>query len=276
MSRATTDPSQFLRRLGEEGDGPYDIARAALMLAALDHAGHSLARYESHLDELADASRRNLRLIYRVDEGARVLSALMAGRFGYAGDRLAYDDPQNADLMAVIDRRRGLPVALGILYIHAARAGGLEACGLNAPGHFLLRISLKGASAFIDAFNGGAIVDQERLGGPPGMTAAAPDEPSFGEPVSDCDVLLRLQSNVKLRAIEAGDRARALDIARRMVLIAPRRPELWIDLARLHEAAGSLGAAKKAYESCLALAKSGASLHNEAALGLAGLKRRLN
>lgn len=276
MSAASTDPSDYLRRLGESGEGPYDIARAGLMLAALDHAGRSLAPYESHLADVAQASRRDLRLIYRAEEGARVLSALMASRLGYGGDRLDYDDPHNADLISVIDRRRGLPVALGILYIHAARAGGFEACGLNTPGHFLLRISVKGDSAFIDAFNNGAVVDHQGLGGPPGMGAAAPGEPAFGEPVSDCDVLLRLQNNLKRRAIEAGDKARALEIARRMALIAPRRPDLWMDLARLHEGSGSLGAAKKAYEACLALAKSGAALHNEAALGLAGLKRRLN
>ena len=63
---------------------------------------------------------------------------LIDGRFGYEGDRLTYDDPQNADLMAVIDRRRGLPVALGILYIHAARAGGFAAQGLHTPEPFLL------------------------------------------------------------------------------------------------------------------------------------------
>ena len=31
-----------------------------------------------------------------------------------------FDDPQNADLISVIDRRRGLPVSLGILYIDLA------------------------------------------------------------------------------------------------------------------------------------------------------------
>jgi hypothetical protein len=61
-----------------------------------------------------------------------------------------------------------------------------------------------------------------------------------------------------------------------MILIAPRRPELWMDLARLSEAAGSLGAAARAYERCLAFADSGTDLHNEAALGLYALKRKLN
>ena len=75
---------------------------------------------------------------------------------------------------------------------------------------------------------------------------------------------------------QLGETARAAEIARRMVLVAPQRPELWIDLAHLNEEEGALGAARKAYEACVALTKSGGPLHNEAALGLQGLKRRLN
>jgi hypothetical protein len=61
-----------------------------------------------------------------------------------------------------------------------------------------------------------------------------------------------------------------------MVLIGPRKPDLWIDLARLNEAVGALGAASRAYEACLTLVQPGAGLHNEAALGLHALKRRLH
>jgi hypothetical protein len=49
-----------------------------------------------------------------------------------------------------------------------------------------------------------------------------------------------------------------------------------MELAHLHEEEGALSAASKAYETCLALTKSGSPFHNEAALGLEGLKRRLN
>jgi regulator of sirC expression with transglutaminase-like and TPR domain len=96
------------------------------------------------------------------------------------------------------------------------------------------------------------------------------------EPVGDIEVLLRLENNLKLRAVQDGERSRALEIARRMVLIAPRKPELWVDLGRLNEATGALGAATKAFEACLSLVPSGHPLHNEAALGLHMLKRRLN
>ena len=270
------DPAEFLRQLGEAGDGPHDIARAALMLSALDHSGRPLAPYEKHLKDIAGAARAEAGHAPNIEAGARALSTLMVGRYGYDGDRLSYDDPQNADIMAVIDRRRGLPVALGILYLHAARAAGFEAMGLNYPGHFLLSISMRGYEVLIDPFNGGASLDRERLGAPPAMGAQMHEGAEHSEFVSDIEVLLRLTNNLKLRALNNGERIRALEIAKRMVLIAPKRPELWMDLARLNEASGALGAAQRAYEACLSLVPGGQSLHNEAALGLHALKRRLN
>jgi regulator of sirC expression with transglutaminase-like and TPR domain len=276
MANPAIDPAEVLRQIGQSDEESLDIARAALMLSALDHSGRELAPYEDHLAEIAGAARREARLATHAEDGARALSALMVGRFGYDGDRLSYDDPKNADLMAVIDRRRGLPVALGILYIHAARAAGFEASGLSSPGHFLLRLGMRGSQALIDPFNGGAALDRERLGAPPAMSSASPDDPRIAEPVSDVEVLLRLENNLKLRALNVGERTRALEFAKRMVLIAPKKPELWIDLARLNEAAGALGAASRAYEACLTLVQPGAALHNEAALGLHALKRRLH
>jgi regulator of sirC expression with transglutaminase-like and TPR domain len=276
MTTAEIDPADYIRELGQAGDGPHDIARAAVMLSALDHAGRQLDPYLQHLAEIAALARKEARLSLTAEDGARALSALLAGRYGYDGDRLSYDDPNNADFLSVIDRRRGLPVALGVLYIHAARAAGFESVGLNTSGHFLLRIALRGTEALIDPFNGGVTLDRETLGAPPRMGAPQPNDPRLAESISDVDVLLRLEGNLKVRVLQLGERTRGLEIAKRMVLIAPGRAEMWIDLARLNEGTGALGAAQKAYEACLALAPQGAALHNEAALALHALKRRLN
>lgn len=264
----STDPESYLKSIGEAGDGPHDIARAALMLASLDHPGRSLEPMLAHLNEIADAMRVEAPGIRRIRDGARVLMEVMAARFGYGGDRENYDDPKNGDLIEVIARRRGLPVALGILYIHAARAAGMGAAGLNTQGHFLIRIRHRHDDVTLDPFNGGAVVGGEGL---PGLRDAP-----IAEPVSDIDVLLRLQNNMKLRALQRGTPERGLEIARRMALIAPRRPEIWLDLGRINEALGVLGAARKAYEVCLQLAPAGEALHNEAVLSLNQLKRRLN
>ena len=265
------DPTEFLKRVGESGDGPHDIARAALMLAALDHPERPIERYLAHLEEISEAMRAESSMILHIDDGARALVDLLTGRLGYDGDRLEYDDPRNADLMAVIERRRGLPVALGILYMHAARAAGLHAAGLNTQSHFVLRLSHRGDELTIDPFHGGVAVDREHM-----PVELRPDDAGLAQLVSDSDVLLRLQNNLKMRALGAGDAQRGLEVTRRMLLIAPRRPDLWFDLARLNESVGVLGAARDAFDACLSLAPPGQALHNEAAIALSQLKRRLN
>ncbi len=277
MTERGAKPEDYLRHLGEAGDGPHDIAEAALMLAALDHSDRSLAPYQAHLMEMGAAARAEAIYAHDAEAAAMALSSVLSGHYGYDGDRLNPDDPQNADLISVIDRRRGLPVSLGILYIHAARAGGLSACGLSSPGNFLLMVALRGSEALIDPFNGGAALDRERLNTPPALTApGVPEDARLFETVSDIDVLLRLQNVIKTRALQAQKLDRALEVAQRMVLIAPKRAELWIEMGRMQEAVGALTAARAAYENCLGLAKSDEALHNEAALALHALKRRLN
>jgi regulator of sirC expression with transglutaminase-like and TPR domain len=270
------DPVEYLRQLGEAGHGPHDVAGAALMLSALDNPGRELGAYIDHLAELAEQARLDSRDVADAEIGAHALAALLAGKYGYDGDRLSYDDPKNADLISVIDRRRGLPVGLGILYLHAARAAGFQAAGLHSPGHFLLRVEIGRTQALIDPFNGGAVVDQECLGVLPAIRGIRKDRNESTQPVDDIEILLRLENNPKLRATETGDLPRALTLAKLMLLIAPKRPELWIELAQLHEQEGELGAARNAYNACLTLALPGAPLHNEAALGLEDLRRRLN
>ena len=268
------DALEYLRQMGRAGEGPHNIARAALMLASLDHPTVPLQPSFAHLEEMRQLAENEAPLMFTVEEGARLLSNLLAGRFGYDGDRIAYDDPRNANLIQVIARRRGMPVALSILYIHAARAAGLTASGLDTPAHFLVMLAKNGSEVLIDPFNGGAMLDSDHLASPPRMGGT--EGMHLAQPVSDTDVLLRLENNLKVRALHVGDRARALEIAKRMVVIGPGKAELWLNLARLNEGAGVLGHARKAYEACLEIARPGQNLHNEAAIGLSGLKRMIN
>jgi regulator of sirC expression with transglutaminase-like and TPR domain len=274
MSDTVKNPAAYLEQLGhaaaQNPADPVDIAQAALMLAALDHSGLPLEPARAHLAGIAEAMAAQGPMILRVGDGARALSTQLSTRLGYDGDRFSYDDPRNADLIQVIERRLGLPVTLGILYMHAARAAGMAATGLNTQSHFLVRIGHRHDDVTIDPFNGGAILE---IGHP---LPAALGDAHLAEPVGDIDVLLRLQNNLKIRALEKSRIARALEIAGRMTLIAPQRPDVWFDLARLNEANGVLGASRRAYERCMALSSPGEALHNEAAALLAHLKRRLN
>ncbi len=271
---------ELLRRLaaiGELADDDIPLAETALSLAALDHKAIDLKGYRDHLIKLADDARTSFATLRRgmseVEALARVLSDTIAVRHGYAGDTATFDDPQNADLIRVIDRRRGLPVSLGIIYIETARRLGGIAKGLNTPGHFLLAIGTDERAKVLDPFNAGVVLSQEELRPMPPIPQGDANE--YG-PVTARDVLLRLLNNIRTRALAGKDMLRSLMIMERMVLIAPRRAELWLDLANANREVGKMRGAIKAAESCLQLAGDKSSVGREAAFALLSLKRMVN
>jgi regulator of sirC expression with transglutaminase-like and TPR domain len=274
MAMSQETPTEFLARIGTASSGPREIATAALMLSALDHPEADLKSFNEHLTEIAEAAKAESAFARNPELAARGLSDLLQGRYGYVGDQARYDSPESADMISVIINRRGLPVALGILYIHAARAAGIRAFGLSVPNHFLLMIQAGGGEMVIDPFNGGMMIEHERSVKPPSLTELPPEgSKQVVKPVGDIEVLLRLQNNIKARALAANDVKRAVEILERMLIIAPGDAALWLELGKIQEAAQVLGAASKAYERSIELDR---NVANEAGLALQSLKRRLN
>src|SRR5262245_49830740 len=152
------DPQALLRRYATADDGDIDPAAAALAFAALARPEVSIAPYVAHLQALVDDVATSVGTgTPDLTEQIHILNAVLFEAYGYVGDRDTYDDLRNANLMSVIDRRRGLPIALSILYVHAARAQRWRIEGVNFPGHFLLRLRQGTSGVIVDPFNGGRI-----------------------------------------------------------------------------------------------------------------------
>ena len=184
----------------------------------------------------------------------RHLNAVLFDAHGYAGDAETYDAPENANLLQVIDRRVGLPVSLGILYIQAARAQGWVVDGLAFPGHFLVRMDEGDRRVIVDPFHWGQLLEADHLRGllKQFRGADAELEPSHYAPVGNRAILLRLQNNIKSRALQASDGARAAAILERMLLIAPEAGGLWHELGMVRARLGTIKGAVEALERSLA------------------------
>ncbi|SVC26337.1 uncharacterized protein METZ01_LOCUS279191 [marine metagenome] len=221
-----------------------------MLLANLDLPKNSFEQYQDELNlitsDLSAASREAETLSDRIT----VLSETLYKQHRFQGDVETYDDPQNANLMRVIDRRKGLPVALGILAIHAGRTQGWEIAGLNFPGHFLLRLSKLGEDVLIDPFNEARLVVNEdlqkifwRI-----HNQNMPEQSDFVQSVSDRDILVRLQNNIKIRALREGDKERAIKILQSIVLITPTSVEFLAELAMLEASSGHIKSAVERLE----------------------------
>jgi len=268
-----------LRRAGTLADAELDIAGVALALAVLDCPDADPAPYRAHLAELAAAVAAKVpgAAAPGVPRRVRALADIIAGEYGYEGDTLTYDDPRNANLMRVIDRRRGIPVALAVIYLATARAQGWDAWGLSFPGHFLIRLEHGAGRAIVDPFHGGvergAADLRDLLKQMAGVEAEL--RPDHYEAVGNRDTLIRLLNNIKVRALAAGDAARAAEIVERCLLFAPDRIELLHEAGACHARTGNLRRATEALESYLARCEAGEGRDRAESL-LHRLRARLN
>lgn len=236
------DPAAILVEAGEGEDSGIDLALCALAFAAREHEGISTERYTNHIGKLSKDTRARFHDLLEggADDSAQTrlaaLKHILADQEGYHGDSETYDDLQNADLMRVIDRRKGMPIALCILYIQVGRNCGFDVRGVNFPGHFLCRVEHEGVRLIFDPFERCELMEApqlrqliKRVRGPNAELSA-----DYYDTASNRDILIRLQNNVKLRLIEAADYKKALQSVEMMRLVDPRENRLLLDAGVLY------------------------------------------
>ena len=246
-----------IETIGLLDDDEIELDHAALALSELDHEGIELEPYYALLDEIGDRLEAFAEAETPEAQG-KALAKVFHDEFGFVGDADSYDAPLNADLIRVLDRRRGLPVSLALLYVAAARRMGWTADATNTPGHVLVRIGGDDAPwCLIDPFHAGAIVSDERLAallhgtiGPGGIPG-----PEHVAPMANRGVLARLLLNQASRSERGGDPARALALYERMTLVAPGNADGWWELARLQLQLHDIPAARASLSAMLEITR---------------------
>jgi regulator of sirC expression with transglutaminase-like and TPR domain len=229
MKVVTLPASSPRRQFALEVDRPDDqvgLARAALLVAQEEYPQLPVEPYLTRLDVLAEEVKDRL-----ADETAPVLvlQELLDTLFlrnSFQGNREAYYDPRNSFLNDVLDRRRGIPLTLGMVVLEVGWRLDLPLSGVNFPGHFLVRFEGEEIRLLLDPFDGGRVRFEDeaqdlldRVYG--GMVRV---QPAFLRPASRRDMLVRLLTNLKGVYLNARDHQRALAAVDRILLIHPTAP----------------------------------------------------
>lgn len=212
-------------------DVRIDLARACLLIAEDAYPGLDVESYVTELERLALRLRARLPQAAGADEKLVALNQFLFEELGYAGNADDFYDPRNSYLNDVMDRRTGIPLTLSVVYMELGRRIGLPLEGVSFPGHFLVRMRIRGALLVLDPFSGGAPQSEQDLRErlqrviPEGASGPLPVSElpleRFLEPASNRQILARLLRNLKAIYRGADEPGRLLDVLNRMLVVAP-------------------------------------------------------
>ena len=229
-----TEPRPALQVFEEvlsEKEESLDLARACLLIAQDAYPALDVERYLGDIERMAIRLRARIAKSGEAEQRVVALNQYLFDELGYSGNTEDYYDPRNSYLNEVLDRRTGIPITLAILYMELGRRIGLPLEGVSFPGHFLVRLRLRGGTLVLDPFAGGTpqaedelrrrlerVVPEQARGGVP-LGELPLDH--FLEPASKRQILSRVLRNLKGIYREADKPERMLQVLNRMLVVSP-------------------------------------------------------
>ena len=204
-------------------DADIDLAAACLIVSRHEYPDLNVASYLHRLDEMAAEVRDligNERHPLTVAAG---MSRYLFGDLGYTGVVEEYFDPRASHLNDVLDRRRGIPISLSIVYMEVARRAGFAVDGVGLPGHFIVKHPQPSGDLLVDPFNHGAILSPEECAAKVHeiYSGAVEFQPGMLGAVTKRQILSRTIHNLKTIYAASRLRRKALEMVDLLLVIAP-------------------------------------------------------
>ncbi len=262
MTGSRADTREAFAREVARPDEELNLARAALLVAREEYDQLPVDAYMARLDQLAEEVKDRLDGELAPPLVLQELIHTLYVRNGFRGNREAYYDPRNSFLSDVLDRRVGIPLTLGMIFLEVGWRSGLALEGVNFPGHFMVRMRGEAVNLLVDPFDAGRLrfEDQaqellDRVYG--GMIRV---QPGYLRPASRRDMLARLLTNLKGVYLNVRDHERALAAIERILVIHPTSPNENRDRGTLLARMGRIEAALEQLEWYLEYAPAAADL----------------
>ncbi len=227
---------QFAALLARE-DAEIELARACLDIAADAYPGLDVDGYVGEIERFTGRLRARLPSGASIEDRVIALNEFLFDDLGFRGNADDYYDPRNSYLNEVLDRRTGIPITLSVLYMEMGRRIGLPLEGVSFPGHFMVRLPLRGGTLVLDPFAGGAPQSEDelrerlkrvipRVAGANTGSVPLSELPldQFLEPANKRQILARLLRNLKGVYREKDQPERLLEALNRMIVVAPDAP----------------------------------------------------
>lgn len=255
-----------------------DLAEAALLVCVEAEPDLDVEAALLRVDALADALRTRGFRPDTPERTARGLAGHLAGELGFRGDETSYHDPDNSLLTRVLDRRRGLPITLSILYTAVGRRLEAPMFPIALPGHVVTGVSTGGLPVVLDPFHGGRLLDEAALA--ERVTATTGGRHRFHRamlrPAPAGQIVRRLLTNLVRDLGIAQRQVDACWASELRVMLHDRGPDDYLVHGGVLVRAGRFDAAARAFETYLEQADPDAPDRSEVRRRMLAARARMN
>ncbi|MDE3178218.1 MAG: transglutaminase family protein [Acidobacteriota bacterium] len=239
---------EFASFVGRQRDR-IPLLEAALMIARTEYPRLDLPAQLRRFEDLA--RRLDANPGYSPHANILALNRLLFEEEALTGNEQDYDNPQNSFLNDVLDRRKGIPITLSLIYVETGRRRGLPLEGVSFPGHFLAKYCAEDSEIYLDPFHRGEVLTledcEQLLRKHFGPDAAI--QPEFLAACSAQQLLERMLNNLKGTYFRRNNYQRLLTIAEMSLALDPASTQSLLDrgmalflLRRYREASADLRA----------------------------------
>jgi len=209
---------EFAELLSEGIQNRSQLEKAVLLLARFGNPTLRTSEYVKTLDHFADMIRPSLRYKRNERDKMQILMKFIFEDLNFKGDNKNYHDPANGFLDQVIDRRKGLPIALSLVAMFIARRLQLPVFGVNMPIHFMLIFVGAQEEQLIDPYDQGAEVSYDQCYFFLKKNNVTP-RPEHFKMAADIDILTRCIRNLMHSYERSEDAHRVEDLKNLLALV---------------------------------------------------------
>jgi len=225
--------------IAASADDTINLAEGALVIASEEYPGLDIGAYLVRLDEMGATLKRRLRADISPADTIVALNRFVFEENGFTGNSADYYDARNSFLNEVLDRKRGIPITLAIVYIEIGRRIGLPLQGISFPGHFLVKCPLREGAVILDPYARGMSLglDELRKRVKALGSGSEPPDPVIANMLAAAgnkEILARMLRNLKAIYTHHKDWIKALSAADRIITIMPLCAEEYRDRGTIY------------------------------------------
>ncbi len=205
-----------------KNDESDDLLKGMWLIATYQYPDLSLDKLKEDIEQLYYDIWPSFNPEAHPYDQIKTISSVLYAKIRFKANTTHFHSPANSMINAVLESKRGNPIALSVIYMLIAQKLDMPVYGVNLPNFFILTYHnpSTGLQFYINAFNRGLIFTQQDIDHYLGQININP-KPQFYEACNNIDIVSRVLRNLILSFEKLDEHFKADEVKQLLVLFEP-------------------------------------------------------